>query len=234
MVGEFPQFIFGSPTTIGRFAIYGQTARPEQMRSVLESTERLIENYRGTLPKSIVVIMATPSAYAFINPASRNAFAVTRKFGNVIWVRDGSFSNNSSLSGHVARNRRSLSGVIAHESIHVALNADLGRIESSRLPSWLAEGYCDYVANETSYPFDEGIARVLADSSTTDASFRYFQYYAAVRHLMEVEKKSFAEIVQHAEDYKYQELAMQLARRASADNGLKSAHEINATEKSSR
>lgn len=214
-VGEFPQLVFGSPTQVGRFAIYGQTARPEQMRSVLDQSEGLIEKHHGALPNSIVVIVTSTWLYSAINPFARNSFAATRRIGDVVWIREGSFAENSSRSGHIAHNTRSLSSVIAHESIHVALHADLGTIKLWRIPSWLEEGYCEYVANETSYPFQAGVTRVLANHPTSDASFRYFQYYAAVRYLIETEKKSLVEIIERAEDYNYQDLAMRFASSAS-------------------
>ena len=82
----------------------------------------------------------------------------------------------------------------------------------------MVEGYCDYVANETSYPFQAGVTRVLANHPTFDASFRYFQYYAAVRYLIEMEKKNFVDIVEHAENYDYQDLAVRFARKTRADD----------------
>ena len=231
-VGEYPQLVFGSPRIVGRFSIYGQTGRPEQMRRVLENSERLVQKYEGTLPSSIRVIMSTPFVYSIVNPMARNAFAVTRGIGNVVWIRDGTFADDLSFSGHDKNNRHSLSGTIAHETIHVALNADPRGIKSSSLPSWLEEGYCDYVANETSYPFDEGVSRLLTDSSKTDVSFQYFQYYAAVRYLIETEKKSFVEIVRRAADLNYHDLAMQFARRASTNNDSKYDQEADTNVKS--
>lgn len=58
---------------------------------------------------------------------------------------------------------RTLSGTIAHETVHILTARRLGELRMARLPRWKREGYADFVARETSLrPDDE--ARIRARS----------------------------------------------------------------------
>ena len=50
---------------------------------------------------------------------------------------------------------RSLSGTIAHESVHILTARRFGELRLARMPHWKREGYADYVAQETSIDPDE-------------------------------------------------------------------------------
>ncbi len=46
--------------------------------------------------------------------------------------------------------QRSLSGTIAHESVHILTARRFGELRLVRMPQWKREGYADYVAQEPS------------------------------------------------------------------------------------
>jgi|GEM_PF-1112806 len=50
---------------------------------------------------------------------------------------------------------RSLSGTIAHESVHILTARRFGELRLARMPHWKREGYADYDAQETSIDPDE-------------------------------------------------------------------------------
>ncbi len=60
-----------------------------------------------------------------------------------------------------AHNTRTPSSVVAHEITHNLIRNRLGVLRGVMLPAWVAEGYCDYVAQESSFPESEGL-RLLA------------------------------------------------------------------------
>ncbi len=71
---------------------------------------------------------------------------------------------------------RSLSGTIAHESVHVLTARRFGELRLVRMPQWKREGYADYVAQETSIdPDDEQKIRAGSPDSPV------LKYYDARR-----------------------------------------------------
>ena len=87
-------------------------------------------------------------------------------------------------------NTRTLSAVIAHEIIHSSLEDKLGLIKYKMLPSWKNEGYCDYVARESSYDEKLGWSQICNNEEGDSSSFNYFKYKTFVQYLVEEEKVS--------------------------------------------
>jgi len=61
--------------------------------------------------------------------------------------------------------RRSLDRVIAHEMTHGAIRAHFGPAADLRYPQELREGYCDYVADESSLSDAEAKALIARGES---------------------------------------------------------------------
>ncbi len=68
------------------------------------------------------------------------------------------------------------------------------------LPAWIAEGYCDYVAQESSFPETEGLLLLASGRTDPSSSFRYFVDRKIVAHLIDAKGYSFAQLVAHAKD----------------------------------
>ena len=86
-------------------------------------------------------------------------------------------------------NKRTLSGVIAHETVHSLLENKLGLLKYKLLPSWKNEGYCDFIANESSFNKQKGVKEICNDTENTDIpSFKYFKYRMITEYLFEERK----------------------------------------------
>ena len=81
---------------------------------------------------------------------SRGAFAVTRGFTKAIVVNRSDIAANAVANGAAIAGTRSLAGTIAHETTHLLIYHRYGMIRPLRFPTWKHEGYCDYVAQESS------------------------------------------------------------------------------------
>ena len=88
---------------------------------------------------------------------SRDGFALSRGFTETIVVNRSSLADDSVVSGlrvHVdgkaVGGRRTLSGTLAHEFCHGMERRRFGPLVDLTKPTWLREGYCDYVAQESS------------------------------------------------------------------------------------
>lgn len=68
------------------------------------------------------------------------------------------------------------------------------------LPAWIAEGYCDYIAQQSSFPETEGLRLIRSSQSDPSPAFHYFVWRKMVQHLVDDEHYSFAQIVARAGD----------------------------------
>ncbi|MGI9055940.1 MAG: hypothetical protein ACR2F2_09085 [Pyrinomonadaceae bacterium] len=99
-------------------------------------------------------------------------------------------------------NKRSLSGVIAHEITHNQISQKYGLARYIRIPTWKDEGYSEYVAGETTLSFEEGVK--LWKSDKNSLYLDYFKYHQMVKYLLEVEKISVEDLFE--KDFNEKEL----------------------------
>src|SRR5205823_1539684 len=74
------------------------------------------------------------------------------------------------------------------EVTHNLISDFLGWSGSYRLPRWKAEGYCDYIAAESSFDFDEGLRILRAGGKEDSSSFRYFRWRMLATYALDVER----------------------------------------------
>ena len=71
--------------------------------------------------------------------------ALRRPFSSVLLFNRSDVAADMMLTGS-----RSLSGTIAHESVHLLTARRFGELRLARMPQWKREGYADYVVQEPS------------------------------------------------------------------------------------
>lgn len=76
--------------------------------------------------------------------------------------------------------------MIAHETAHLLIRKRYGTLTSMGMPTWKVEGYCEYIARDSTIPLDEGIRR-WRENPTDDTGYRYIKYHLMIRHLLEKE-----------------------------------------------
>ena len=86
----------------------------------------------------------------WLAPTLTGAFAVSPPLTNGVIVNRSSVAGNAVWSGRTIGGKRSLAGILAHESCHEMERRHLGLVAYESKPTWLREGYCDYVAQESS------------------------------------------------------------------------------------
>jgi len=69
------------------------------------------------------------------------------------------------------------------------------------MPAWKSEGYCEYVAGDSSLRFEEG-AKLWKENPNDDSQYRYFKYHLMVKYLLETERLTVDEVFQRAFDEK--------------------------------
>lgn len=90
------------------------------------------------------------------------AIALRRPFSDVLIFNRSDVAADRVTNGAPIGGTRTLSGAIAHETVHMLVARHLGELRALRLPSWKQEGYADYIAKETSIdPRDEDRIRAI-------------------------------------------------------------------------
>lgn len=80
---------------------------------------------------------------------SRKSFALTRAMTDYVVVNRSDLATNRMANNLPGGATRTLSSIIAHETCHGMERRRYGRFMSVTHPTWLVEGYCDHVAQES-------------------------------------------------------------------------------------
>ena len=91
--------------------------------------------------------------FRLFNPEAAG-FAFSVPVTNHVFIASADFTSNVAHRNASDFNKRALSSVIAHEITHGLIRNRLGLLRGLRLAEWENEGYCDFVAQESSFPED--------------------------------------------------------------------------------
>lgn len=203
----FPQYLFAHDISYKNFRVYSNQPLDGNIERVLDLAEARLEKspiYDKELTERIFICDSF-ALYTFLSPTSRKAFANTLPVARNIRVGMVDASRDLVFRNDQGDNQRSLSGVIAHEVTHNLIRKKFGLINSfTSLPNWKDEGYCEYVAGETTVSFAEG-ARRWKENPNDESRYAYFKYHQMVKYLLDEEKISVEELF--SRDFDEKELA---------------------------
>ncbi len=106
-------------------------------------------------------------------PGYWGAVAIRRPFSSLLI-----FNRSDIAADRVTNSARSLSGTIAHESVHLLTARRFGEVRLVRMPQWKREGYADYVAQE---PRNDAGEEAELSARSPDAPV--LKYYEARRRV---------------------------------------------------
>jgi len=191
----FPSFLFANKLEYKNFSVHyhSNDIDIEQLKSVLDESELLLANtelYKTGINQDVFICNSF-NEFTFFANFSRKAFAINYGIFQNIFLSKSSISENFIFRNGKENNKRTLSGVIAHETTHSLLENKLGILNYKFFPSWKNEGYCDFVANESSFNQQKGLQDICNDKENTDTpSFQYFKYRILTEYLFEERKIS--------------------------------------------
>lgn len=161
----------------GATTVYSDEPIPPVMADRIARADRLVATsplHRPGLRRTLVL---TNGGWRWKVMAAGhwNAVALRRPFASTLLFNRSDVPTDRIASvGGV----RSLSGTIAHETVHVLTARALGEWRHARLPAWKREGYADYVAEEASLN-----AEVEARIRARNPKARVLAYAAARRRV---------------------------------------------------
>ena len=123
-----------------------------------------------------------------------DAPALRRPFSSILlFNRSDVFADHMS-KGPTTRVVRSLSGTIAHESVHVLTARHFGELRLARMPHWKREGYADYVAQEPN--IDADYEREIRARSPDAPVLKYLEGRRRVSEALDREGQSVDQLLQ--------------------------------------
>ena len=198
----FPQVLFAHSISTPGITVYSRAPLPPETSACLDRTESLLRLSELAAPgrHERIFVCDSPWLFRLFSPTSGQAFAYSMPLTDNVFIATADFPHDTARSASPVYNTRSLSAVVAHEITHGLIRRRLGWWRGVRLPAWVAEGYCDYVAHEGSFPDVKGRQLMASGQSDPSPSFQYYKDRQMVRYLKETRGFSFEQIVARADE----------------------------------
>ncbi len=206
----FPQIIFSNAIEYKNFKVYQHlgSMNDQKLESILDESIVLLSasDVYDDKKKHKIFLCNSFSEFAFFATRARKSFAINYPVIQNIFLSQSNILENSIKRNGSENNVRTLSGIIAHETTHSLLEDKLGFLKYKLLPSWKNEGYCDYVAQESSYDEKLGWDQICENNKEeVSSSYIYFKYRTYVEYLLNEEKTTISDFL--AEDFDLERLA---------------------------
>lgn len=200
---NFPQPLFAHSAEYKGFNVYSREEIGIEMNTVLDRAETRLKAspiYDEAVRRD-VYLTGSFGMYTFLSHKAYNGFGNSVPFVNNIFINKADAANDLVFMNREKNNSRSLSGVIAHEVAHILIRRRYGTLQSMTFPTWKTEGYCEYVAGDSTIRLEEGL-RLWRESPADDTGYRYTKYHAMVKHLIEQQNLTPDDIFNRSLDQK--------------------------------
>jgi hypothetical protein len=133
-------------------SVYSDAPIPDEAAGVAERSGALLQASalfkRG---EAFGPIFLTDGGWRWrlLSVGAGGSFALTRPSTESIVVNRSDFRSDKVWNGSSIAGERSLSGVIAHERTHTLIRRRFGALADRAYPTWVREGYCDFVAGSS-------------------------------------------------------------------------------------
>ncbi|SEM77677.1 hypothetical protein SAMN05192583_1194 [Sphingomonas gellani] len=144
------------------------------MPAVLARADRLLAASPIDQPGIARTVVLTDGGWRWrvLSLTAAGGFGLRRPFGTVLTFNRSDVAADRVFNDAPVANQRTLSGTIAHETTHILVARHVGEWREPFLPSWKAEGYADYVSQESS--LKPGDAARLRASDPHAPALAYF------------------------------------------------------------
>ncbi len=195
----FPQILFPYSYSTQGVTLYARFPLPSETTERIAEIVNLIDRSELAVAGRTerIFVCNQPWLFRLLSPMSAGAFAYSLPVTDNVFVANADLVHNVVHSAAPDFNTRSFSAVAAHEITHGLIRHRVGLFHS--LPTWVVEGYCDYVACESSFPNAKGLHLLATGQQHPSGSFQYFIYRQMVSYLIEDRHFSFQQIVDRAD-----------------------------------
>ena len=196
----FPQVLFPYSYSTQGVTLYARFPFPSETTNRISAIVKLVDRSELVVAglSERIFVCNQPWLFRLFSPMSAGAFAYSLLVTNNVFVANADLVHNVARSAAPDFNTRSFSAVAAHEITHGLIRHRVGFFHS--LPTWVVEGYCDYVAHESSFPEAKGLYLLATGKQDPSGSFQYFIYRQMIRYLIEDRHFSFQQIIDRADE----------------------------------
>ena len=199
----FPQPLFAYSTKYESFQVYSRAPITPDLTTVLDRAEDRLKRsplYDTSFTRNIY-LTDSYGIYALLSHKAYKSFANSVPFIDNVMINRSDLAADRVFVNRAESNSRSLSGVIAHEVAHLFIRKRYGTVQASLMPTWKNEGYCEFIAGDSTITLEEGIRR-WRENPTDDTRYRYIKYHLMVKHLLENEQMSIDDLFTKSLDEK--------------------------------
>lgn len=167
--------LFPHERRVGETRVYSETPIPDDIDALVHRSDALLrksELFNSRALSRPVFITRGGWRWRLLSFETTNAFAQTRPFGENVIVNHADVTRDRVWTGTPIADERVLSDVITHERTHILIRMRFGVLRDRAFPTWLREGYCDYVANSSTLS-DQQASRLVAENRKIPALFYY-------------------------------------------------------------
>lgn len=215
----FPDCLFPHLTTYDKVTVRSAEPIDQRLSSVLDSARTLLmlsSLYDSTLSYRLYLCESFPR-YALFSGGRFSSFAVTLPIVNRIFVAKTDILENDCFTNRSRNNRRTFHPLLAHEMTHCLLTNKFGLWRTTLAPKWKTEGYCEFIADASSFDPLVGIQLIKQGKQDRSLSFSYFKYRLYVTYLLTREHRSIEEIM----NLRFNSKPLDAEIKAAADSILK-------------
>jgi hypothetical protein len=154
-----PQLLaFPHQRMIGDTTVYSEQLISPNMENILKRSDALLRKsaiYSDSYGRHIFLTQ-DGWRWNWLALSMRGSVGLTRPFSpHAVVLNVADIERDLTPSRSSIGKPRSISGTIAHERTHQLVRGHFGALKSFGFPAWKEEGYCDYVAQETTLSTDD-------------------------------------------------------------------------------
>lgn len=207
LFAAFPKPMFDYRVTYQNYRVWSDQPIPDDIADVLDDVTRRLRT-------SVLHDRTVPVEIFFCNESWRlwlysRAFSTRLGGAADVWLTRQVFIRASDIPANRIHSpgrgpiadaaHRPLSYFIAHEITHNDVSRRFGRTVMLRYPTWLLEGYADYVGKGGDFDFEENSALFAAGATALDSarSGVYREYHLKVAYLLDKKGWTLQQVFAH-------------------------------------
>ena len=190
----YPQPLFGHQLDHKGITLYSTQPIPvdqgEELLSQIRS-EISVSEIHDSKKKFEIFICNSKELYTFFGPLVRDTFGFF--YLNTI-IAHADLETNMAKAYRANHNTRSFTSVATHEICHEMIRDKFGFLSGHTKPKWLHEGYCEYIAKESTFPENLGYEMIAKGKADKSNSFKYFEYRKMVEFYLDKKGYTIGEL----------------------------------------
>jgi len=220
-IAVFPDCLFPNASIQENVTVRSVEPIDPRLYSVLDIARSLLKQstlYDSTVSYRFYFCEDFP-LYALFSLVNFRSFGVTYPLVNRIFMAKTDISGTFCFANKPQNNRRLLHTVLAHEMTHCLLAKRFGLWRTIFAPKWKTEGYCEFIANESSFDPIAGIKLIKEGKRDRSLSFSYFKHRLYVTYLIARKGLTMEEIMKTHFDTKKLDEEIRAAADSILDAG---------------